>query len=144
MGKTETYKYYVKFCRIVIEKYVEAVHELYMDMGRKLAKSVGMEGDLLKGWTSQFRVIKYHFTPETLGLPATHTHTDSGFLTILQDDELVEGLEVMNKSTGEFEAVDSWPGTVILILGDVAKVSVCVLQQRYSRTVRNLYSGTNV
>ncbi|MFS8007627.1 putative flavanone 3-dioxygenase [Helianthus anomalus] len=48
-------------------------------------------------------------------------HTDSGFLTILQDDEGVGGLEVMNKS-GDFVPVDPWPGTLLVNLGDMATV----------------------
>ena len=93
-----------------------------MDIGRKLAKSMGLEGDLFKGWPCQFRINKYHFSPETVGLSGVQIHTDSGFLTILQDDENVGGLEVMNKSAGEFQAVDSWPSALLLNLGDVATV----------------------
>ncbi|KAJ6752413.1 hypothetical protein OIU85_002807 [Salix viminalis] len=50
---------------------------------------------------------------ESLGL------SDSGFLTILQDDENVGGLEVMNPS-GVYVAVDPVPGTLLINLGDIA------------------------
>ena len=109
------------FTREIIEKYAEAVHEMARDIGRKLAKSIGLESDLFKGWTSQFRINKYNFTPQSVGSSGVQIHTDSGFLTILQEDENVGGLEVMNKN-GEFVAVDPWPGTLLLNLGDVAKV----------------------
>ncbi|MFS8010115.1 putative flavanone 3-dioxygenase [Helianthus anomalus] len=63
---------------------------------------------------------KYHFTHES-GVPGINTHTDSGFLTILQDDEAVCGLEVMNKS-GDFISIDPWPGTLLVNIGDMATV----------------------
>ncbi|MFS8009867.1 putative flavanone 3-dioxygenase [Helianthus anomalus] len=63
---------------------------------------------------------KYHFTHES-GVPGINTHTDSGFLTILQDDEVVCGLEVMNKS-GDFISIDPWPGTLLVNIGDMATV----------------------
>ncbi|XP_065872716.1 2-oxoglutarate-dependent dioxygenase DAO-like isoform X2 [Euphorbia lathyris] len=44
-------------------------------------------------------------------------HTDSGFLTIFQDDENFGGLEVMDKS-GEFVAVNPQDGTLLVNLGD--------------------------
>ncbi|KAE8126063.1 hypothetical protein FH972_020813 [Carpinus fangiana] len=78
--------------REIIEAYAEAIHELGIDLGRKLAKrSSGVQ-----------------------------IHTDSGFLTILQDDENVGGLEVMDKS-GAFVAVHPCAGTLLVNLGDVAK-----------------------
>lgn len=98
------------------------MHALLLDMGRKLAKSMGLETDIFKDyWPCQFRINKYHFTPQFIGSSGVQIHTDSGFLTILQDDENVGGLEVMNKN-GEFVAVDPWPGTLLLNLGDVATV----------------------
>ncbi|EXB81619.1 Gibberellin 3-beta-dioxygenase 4 [Morus notabilis] len=106
--------------REIIEKYAGAVHELAMDIGRKLAKSIGLDSDLFKGWPCQFRINKYNFTPKSIGSSGVQIHTDSGFLTILQDDENVGGLEVMDKN-GEFLAVDPWPGSLLLNLGDVAK-----------------------
>ncbi|GMN56195.1 hypothetical protein TIFTF001_025319 [Ficus carica] len=92
-----------------------------MDIGQKIAKSVGLDRNLFKGWPSQFRINKYNFTSKSLGSSGVQIHTDNGFLTILHDDECVGGLEVMNKK-GEFVAVDPWPGTLLLNLGDVAKV----------------------
>ncbi|KAI3747667.1 hypothetical protein L6452_10240 [Arctium lappa] len=66
-------------------------------------------------------INKYLFTPESVGSSGIQIHTDSGFLTILQDDEDVGGLEVMDKS-GHFIPVDPWPGTLVVNIGDMAKV----------------------
>ncbi|KAM1605814.1 hypothetical protein PS2_026510 [Malus domestica] len=107
--------------REVIEKYAQAVYEQIVDMGKRLAESLGLaDSDYLKGWPCQFRINKYNFTPESVGSSGVQLHTDSGFLTILQDDEDVGGLEVMDKS-GAFVAVDPCPGTLLVNLGDVAK-----------------------
>ncbi|KAK3034167.1 hypothetical protein RJ639_034307 [Escallonia herrerae] len=105
--------------RETIVRYAQAVHELIMDIGQKLAEGLGLAGVLFEGWPCQFRINKYNFTPETVGSSGVQIHTDSGFLTILQDDEGVGGLEVMGKS-GSFVAVDPWPGTLLLNLGDMA------------------------
>ena len=106
----------------MIEKYAQAVYEQIVDIGKRLAESLGLvDGDYLKGWPCQFRINKYNFTPESVGSSGVILHTDSGFLTIVQDDEDVGGLEVMDKS-GAFVAVDPCPGTLLVNLGDVAKV----------------------
>ncbi|XP_059661363.1 2-oxoglutarate-dependent dioxygenase DAO-like [Cornus florida] len=103
-------------------RYSGAIHQLAMDIGLKLGQSMGLGGDLFKGWSCQFRINKYNFTPETVGQSGVQIHTDSGFLTILQDDENVGGLEVMEKNSGEFIVVDPLPGTLLVNLGDVATV----------------------
>ncbi|OAY61031.1 2-oxoglutarate-dependent dioxygenase DAO [Manihot esculenta] len=108
--------------REVIEMYAKAIYELAMDLAKKLAQSMGlMRSDLFEGWPCQFRINKYNFTPEAVGSLGVQIHTDSGFLTILQDDENVGGLEVMDKS-GAFVAVDPEPGTLLVNLGDIATV----------------------
>ena len=93
-----------------------------MDIGGKLAESMGLVGDYCKEWPCQFRINKYNFTPEAVGSTGVQIHTDSGFLTILQEDENVGGLEVMDRS-GEFVAVDPLPGSLLVNLGDMAAVS---------------------
>ncbi|OMO49378.1 Oxoglutarate/iron-dependent dioxygenase [Corchorus capsularis] len=107
--------------RDTIEKYGQAIHELMMDIGAKMAESVGLDGDYCKEWPCQYRINRYNFTPQTVGTTGVQIHTDSGFLTILQDDENVGGLEVMNKC-GEFVAVDPLPGSLLVNLGDMAAV----------------------
>lgn len=107
--------------RDTVAKYAKAIHEVIMDIGGKIAESMGLKGDYCKEWPCQFRINKYHFTPQSVGSAGVQLHTDSGFLTILQDDENVGGLEVMDKS-GEFVAVDPLPGSLLVNLGDMATV----------------------
>ncbi|XP_076890137.1 2-oxoglutarate-dependent dioxygenase DAO-like [Bidens hawaiensis] len=108
--------------RDTIMRYTKAVHELFLSIGNKLLEGLGVkrENAGLENWPCRFRINKYLFTSEHIGTPGVHLHTDSGFLTILQDDG-VGGLEVMNKS-GEFIPSDPWPDTVLGNLGDMAKV----------------------
>ncbi|XP_050366217.1 2-oxoglutarate-dependent dioxygenase DAO-like [Argentina anserina] len=119
--------------REVIEKYAGAIYEQIVDIGHKLAESLGVQTDFLKGWTCQFRINKYNFTPESVGSSGVQIHTDSGFLTILQDDENVGGLEVMDNS-GVFVPVDPCAGTVLVNLGDIAKAwsngRLCTVKHR--------------
>jgi len=77
---------------------------------------------LFNGWSFTARLNKYHFTPETVGQSGIRIHTDPGFLSILQEDENVGGLEVMEKNSGEYLAVDPIPGTLLVNLGDIATV----------------------
>ncbi|KAM0003454.1 putative gibberellin 3-beta-dioxygenase [Helianthus debilis subsp. tardiflorus] len=109
--------------RDTIMRYAEAVHGLIVDIGKKLAESLGVKSENIgfENWTCRARLNKYHFTPQSVGTTGGPMHTDSGFLTILQDDEGVGGLEVMNKS-GDFVPVDPWPGTLLVNLGDMAPV----------------------
>ncbi|CAK7357549.1 unnamed protein product [Dovyalis caffra] len=105
--------------REIIGMYAKAIHEAAKDIAQKLAECMGLSGDLFEKWICQFRINKYNFTPETIGSSGVQIHTDSGFLTILQDDENVGGLEVMNPS-GVFVAADPAPGTLLVNLGDMA------------------------
>ncbi|OIT06293.1 PREDICTED: 2-oxoglutarate-dependent dioxygenase DAO-like [Nicotiana attenuata] len=107
--------------RETIKKYAAAIHGLMMDIMRKMGEGLGLENVSFEDWPCQFRINKYHFTPEAVGSSGVQIHTDSGFLTILQDDENVGGLEVMKKS-GEFVAVDPWPNTLLVNLGDIGTV----------------------
>ncbi|KAJ7953269.1 2-oxoglutarate-dependent dioxygenase [Quillaja saponaria] len=111
--------------REIIEKYSQAIHEVAMDLGRKMAESLGVKevDDLLKGWTCQYRLIKYNFTPETVGKLGAFSHSDSGFLTILQYDEEVGGLEVLDESSGAFLPVNAMAAgpSLLVNLGDIAK-----------------------
>ncbi|KAG5530822.1 hypothetical protein RHGRI_025706 [Rhododendron griersonianum] len=73
--------------RETIMRYINATHGLAMSIGYKLAESMGLvESDLFKGWACQYRLNKYNFNPQTLGRTGVPIHTDSGFLTIVQDD----------------------------------------------------------
>lgn len=107
--------------REIIEKYARAIQELAMDLAHKLAESLGLMDSVFQDWPCQFRINKYNFAPESVGFLGVQLHTDSGFLTILQDDENVGGLEVMDRS-GAFVAVDPLPGTLLVNLGDIATI----------------------
>ncbi|KAI4377405.1 hypothetical protein MLD38_015036 [Melastoma candidum] len=107
--------------RDTIVRYAKAIHDLVMEIAARTAECVGLRGDLFKEWPCQFRINKYCFTPQSVGSLGVQLHTDSGFLTILQEDENVGGLEVMDK-TGSFVAIDPQPGTFLVNLGDMAAI----------------------
>lgn len=113
-------------CRDTVEGYAKAIHALAMEIAAKIAESVGLCSDLFKEWPCQFRINKYCFTPQSVGSLGVQLHTDSGFLTILQEDDDVGGLEVMDKS-GSFMAIDPQPGTFLVNLGDMAAVRTLML-----------------
>ncbi|KAK1382928.1 Adventitious rooting related oxygenase [Heracleum sosnowskyi] len=106
--------------RETLIKYAKAVHELFVEISGKLADGLGISGFTMEEWPFEFRINKYHFAEETVGSSGVQIHTDSSFLTILQDDEVVGGLEVMDMS-GAFIPVDPWPSTLVVNLGDVGR-----------------------
>nr|AFK38139.1 unknown [Lotus japonicus] len=106
--------------RQIMEKYGKAIHDLAAKVGQKMAESLGIQGAGFEDWPCQFRINKYNFTPEAIGSLGVQLHTDSGFLTILQDDENVGGLEVMDNDSGSFVPVPPFPGSLLANLGDVA------------------------
>lgn len=108
-----------------MEAYGKAIHDLAVSIGQKMAESLGIVGADFEDWPCQFRINKYNFTPEAVGSSGVQLHTDSGFLTILQDDENVGGLEVMDNA-GSFVAIPPLPGTLLANLGDIAHVSISV------------------
>ena len=113
-------------CRETIRRYAEKTHELIVDVAAKLAASLGLEESeshrMFQDWPCQFRINRYKYTPDTVGETGVQVHTDSGFLTVLHEDDRVGGLEVADPGTGEFAPVDPVPGTFLVNLGDVATV----------------------
>lgn len=105
--------------REIIESYAQAIYKSAVDIASKMTTSLGLTDYSFEGWPCQFKINKYSFTPEVIGSSGVQIHTDSGFLTVLQDDETLGGLEVMDKS-GAFVAVEPSPGTLVVNLGDVA------------------------
>lgn len=105
--------------RETIESYAKAVHEVITDIGQKIGQGLGLKSVPFEAWPCQFRINKYPFTHETIGSDGLKTHTDNGFLTVVQDDEILSGLEVMENS-GKFVAIDPCPGTLLVTLGDIA------------------------
>ncbi|KAK6946576.1 Isopenicillin N synthase-like, Fe(2+) 2OG dioxygenase domain [Dillenia turbinata] len=106
--------------RDVIGRYARAIHGLGMEIAGKIGESMGLGDAFCKGWASQFRINKYHFTPQSVGTTGVQIHTDSGFLTILQEDENVGGLEVMDHDSSSFVAVDPLPSSLLINFGDIA------------------------
>ncbi|KAL0430370.1 UNVERIFIED_CONTAM: 2-oxoglutarate-dependent dioxygenase DAO [Sesamum radiatum] len=98
--------------RDTITRYTKAVHELIMDMGRKIGEGLGLRDVPFENWPCQFRMNYYPFMPETIGSDGLRMHTDNGFLTIVQDDELFGGLEVMRKSGPKEAMVEALPELV--------------------------------
>ncbi|XP_057768510.1 2-oxoglutarate-dependent dioxygenase DAO-like isoform X1 [Salvia miltiorrhiza] len=105
--------------RAVLSKYAKAVNEVMMVIGGKIVQGLGVKGFSFDDWCCQFRINKYSFAPHTVDSPGVQLHTDSSFLTLLQDDKDVGGLEVMKRS-GQFEPVDPCHGTLVVNLGDIA------------------------
>nr|CAD1829309.1 unnamed protein product [Ananas comosus var. bracteatus] len=106
--------------RETIRLYASHLHPLVANIATKIAESLGLVGCSFSDWPCQFRMNRYNFAPETVGSSGVQIHTDSGFLTVLQEDESVGGLEVMD-ANGTFVAVDPLPGSLLVNLGDVAK-----------------------
>lgn len=100
-------------------RYAQATHQLLKDIGHKLAQGLNVPGFSIEEWPCHYRINRYSFTKESIGSYGVQIHTDSGFLTMLQEDDSIGGLEVLDKS-GAFVAVDPCPGTLLVNLGDVA------------------------
>ncbi|KAF2590787.1 hypothetical protein F2Q70_00041717 [Brassica cretica] len=111
--------------RDIMVKYAEAIRELAKDLLRRLAESYGLADttNFFKSWPSEFRIHKYHFKAEAVGKPSgVNLHTDWGFLTILQDDENVSGLEAMDPSSGTFFPLPPLANSLAINLGDMATI----------------------
>ncbi|XP_020203808.1 2-oxoglutarate-dependent dioxygenase DAO [Cajanus cajan] len=106
--------------RQIIEAYGQAVHDLAASLAQKLARTLGIEDINFKDWPSFFRIMKYNFSPETMGSVGAHLHSDTGFITILQDDETVSGLEMVDDSN-TFKTVPPKSGSFFCIIGDVGR-----------------------
>ncbi|KAG6423764.1 hypothetical protein SASPL_114167 [Salvia splendens] len=129
--------------REVLSKYAFALYYLGQFLGRKVMEGLGMDGDLFEDWPCQLKMNKYNYSPQSVGLTGAVLHTDPGFLTILQDDEMVNGLEAIHKITGELVPLDPIPGSLVVNVGDTAKAwsngRFCNVKHRvqcYEATVR--------
>lgn len=98
------------------------MQQVIIDIGKKPGEALGLTGFSVEGWPALFRINKYRFTPETIGSSGLQIHTDTGFFTIVQDGDSYGGLEVMDLS-GTFRPPDPWPGTFLVVVGDVGAVS---------------------
>ncbi|KAL9236052.1 hypothetical protein vseg_010761 [Gypsophila vaccaria] len=99
--------------RETIEIYVKAISNVAKNVSRLIAAYN------FESWPVEIRVNKYNFTTESIGCHGAMLHTDDGFLTVLQEDDTVGGLEVMHPS-GSLVSVEPVTGTLFVNLGDVA------------------------
>ncbi|KAK7381126.1 hypothetical protein VNO78_33652 [Psophocarpus tetragonolobus] len=104
--------------RETINAYGQAIHDLASSVAQKMAESLGIMGSNFKDWPFIFRTIKYNFTPEVVGSMGAQLHSDTGFITLLQDDETVGGLELFDDSNS-FKIVPPKTGSFLCIVGDV-------------------------
>jgi len=106
-----------------VNSYAKKVAELDYMVKRMVFGSYGLENEkcecLLESTDYVLRCYKYR-TPEAgesnLGV---HAHTDSGFLTIL--NQRLSGLEIQLKN-GEWFQVDASPSTFAVLAGDAFAV----------------------
>ncbi|CAI9088936.1 OLC1v1023396C1 [Oldenlandia corymbosa var. corymbosa] len=110
--------------RETISKYSEAIYGVAKEVGRKMMEGYGImeEKEIFENWVCQLQMNKYNYSQESVGSTGAVMHSDPGFVTILQDDELVNGLEIVNKFTGQWVPVDPIPGTLVVNIGDTGKV----------------------
>ncbi|XP_061359752.1 2-oxoglutarate-dependent dioxygenase DAO-like [Gastrolobium bilobum] len=106
--------------RHIIEVYGQAIRDFVSIISKKMTESMGVMGADFEDWPFIFRMVKYNFTPETVGELGVELHSDTGFITLLQDDEHVGGLEMMDDS-GSFVAIPPKSGSFLCIIGDVAQ-----------------------
>jgi len=111
--------------RQIVKTYSQAIHDLASTISQKMAKCLGVVGVDFKDWPFILRSIKYSFAPENIGQMGAQLHSDTGFITLLQDDETVTGLELLDDS-GLFKAVPPKSGSFLCIIGDVGHVSIDV------------------
>ncbi|QCD93036.1 2-oxoglutarate-dependent dioxygenase DAO-like [Vigna unguiculata] len=107
--------------RQIVKTYSQAIHDLASTISQKMAKCLGVVGVDFKDWPFILRSIKYSFAPENIGQMGAQLHSDTGFITLLQDDETVTGLELLDDS-GLFKAVPPKSGSFLCIIGDVGHV----------------------
>ncbi|KAG2572819.1 hypothetical protein PVAP13_7KG203500 [Panicum virgatum] len=108
--------------RETVKAYAEKMHDVIVDVAGVLASSLGLEEHSFRDWPCQFRINRYNYTQDTVGSSGVQIHTDSSFLTVLQEDECVGGLEVSDPATGEFVPVDPVAGSFLINIGDIGTV----------------------
>ena len=66
--------------REFISNYSKAIHEIGMDMGRKVLVGLALSEDLFNGWPCQLKINKYNYTLEYVGSTGDVLHTYHSFL----------------------------------------------------------------
>ncbi|CAO2815142.1 unnamed protein product [Amaranthus hypochondriacus] len=113
--------------RNVAQEYADDVEKLGFKLMELIALSLGLEANrfdrFFEDQTTSFIRLN-HYPP----CPAPHLalgvgrHKDAGVLTILAQDNDVEGLEVKRKSDGKWIRVKSVPASFIINVGDTIQV----------------------
>ncbi|CAL1366549.1 unnamed protein product [Linum trigynum] len=108
--------------RETVSNYCQEIRELGFLLEELISESLGLEKDYIKkvlGDHQQGQHMAVNFYPPcpqpelTYGLPS---HTDPNALTILLQDQLVAGLQVLND--GRWVAVNPHPGALVVNIGD--------------------------
>ncbi|XP_020572989.1 2-oxoglutarate-dependent dioxygenase DAO-like [Phalaenopsis equestris] len=107
--------------RETISEYASKLHDLIVDIASKVTDCLGVEGFSFQEWPCRLGLNRYNFTEETIGSIGAPIHTDSSFLTIVQEEESIGGFEIAD-AAGNFVAIDPVPGTFWVNIGDMGKV----------------------
>ncbi|KAJ8441936.1 hypothetical protein Cgig2_020081 [Carnegiea gigantea] len=111
--------------REVAQEYAQEVEKLAFKLLELIALSLGLSADRLNGFfkdhTSFIRLNHYPPCPAPQLALGVGRHKDVGALTILAQDG-VGGLEVRQKSNGEWVRVKPTPGAFIINVGDIIQV----------------------
>lgn len=115
---------FLVICRDIASNYCMEVRHLGFRLQELIAESLGLEKESLKnvlGEQGQHMAVNYYPPcpePElTYGLPA---HTDPNALTILLQDLLVAGLQVL--MDGKWLAIKPHPDAFVINIGDQLQV----------------------
>ncbi|KAL0915974.1 hypothetical protein M5K25_013447 [Dendrobium thyrsiflorum] len=107
--------------REIISEYASKIHSLIMDIASKISECLGLVEFSFEEWHGFLRLNHFKFTKETIGSIAAVAHTDSSFLTIIQEDGNVGGFEIIGP-TGNFETIDPVSDSFFINVGDMGKV----------------------
>ncbi|KAJ3684410.1 hypothetical protein LUZ61_013574 [Rhynchospora tenuis] len=73
--------------REAIKTYAQKSHVVIVDIATKMGEIMVLKDQNFSAWPCHFRFNKYNFTQDSVGSHGVQIHTDSGFLTLLQEDE---------------------------------------------------------
>ncbi|WOL00480.1 putative 2-oxoglutarate-dependent dioxygenase [Canna indica] len=117
--------------KVVMEEYIYLLKDLARKMMRGIALALGGPSDAFEGelagdpfWV--MRLIGYPVSSDIPEMERTDTgcgaHTDYGLLTLVNQDDEINALQVRN-SLGEWITAAPIPGTFVCNIGDMLKIS---------------------